>query len=327
MRHQPSAPTQSAHRPTRVMGVLILVLAGAHCVSAPPTRPRVPASTTLRVGGSQMLLGRQFIENLTLEGLTKISSNGRVKMWLAEDVTTSADGLLITVTTRPNVLFHDGSPVTTDIIASTLYETFAESSFTRGDIEAIVPVADSRIEIRLRHPSRFVSESLEESIRKPGAREIGTGPFAAVDSEAEAAVRANPHYYLGQPALDRIVVSMYPTVRSAWAEILRDNLDMVYEVGVNALDSLELSDRIRVFSYTRNYQYVIFFNINTPALRSPDVRRALNAAVDRSAFIRDALNGNGLESTGPVWPRNWAVEGDLKPLPFDPSNAAKILNP
>jgi peptide/nickel transport system substrate-binding protein len=310
-----------------VIGALLLLLAGARCTSVPPAQ-RAPAPTTLRVGASQLLLN-QFIENLTLEGLTKISLNGQVKAWLAEDVKTSSDGLLITITTRPNVRFHDGSAVTSEIIATTLREAFTQtrSPFTAADIQAIVAAADNRIEIRLRRPSRFVFESLEELIRKPGAREIGTGPFAVVDSEGtDAEVRANPDYYHGAPTLNRIVVNMYPTIRAAWAEILRDNLDMVYEVGVNALDSLEMSDRIDVYSFPRSYQYVMFFDTRAPALRSPEVRRALNLAINRSAFVRDALNRRGLESSGPVWPRNWAVEGELKQLPFDPAAASRILS-
>ena len=326
MHHQASAPTQSGHRPTRVIGALILALTGAHCTSAQPAHLRAPASATLRVGASQLLL-KQFLENLTLEGLTKISLNGRVRPWLAEDVKTSSDGLLITITTRPNVRFHDGSPVTSEIIASTLREAFTSNPFTGADIQAIVAAADDRIEIRLRRPSRFVFESLEELIRKPGAKEVGTGPFAVVDSEGDdAELRANSDYYGGAPTLNRIVVNMYPRIRSAWAEILRDNLDMVYEVGVNALDSLEMSDQIDVFSFPRSYQYVMFFDTRAPALHSPDVRRAINAAVDRSAFVRDVLNGHGLESTGPVWPRNWAVDGALKQLASEPSTAAKLLN-
>ena len=43
-------------------------------------------------------------------------------------------------------------------------------------------------------------------------------------------LRVNADYYLGRPTIDRIVVTSYPSVRTAWAELLRGNIDMLYEV-------------------------------------------------------------------------------------------------
>jgi peptide/nickel transport system substrate-binding protein len=274
----------------------------------------------LRVGTAQIELDA-FIQNITLEAIAKIGSDGRARPWLAKKLTPSPNGLVLTIETRPNVLFHDGSPVTSTILADILRTTLPHAFLAGEDVAAITPASESEIRVELRKPSRFVLEALEDLIRKPGSKTIGTGPFAAVASET-AEVRADKNYYLGPPAIDGITVHMYPSVRAAWAEMLRNHIDMVYDVGLNALDSLQTSTTIDVFSYTRNYQYVVLFNTASRTFGPPALRRALNSAVDREAFIRDALNGRGVVSSGPIWPQNWAAGRAREGLPFDPAAAA-----
>jgi ABC-type transport system substrate-binding protein len=56
------------------------------------------------------------------------------------------------------------------------------------------------------------------------------------------------------------------------------------------------------------------------------VRRALNMAVDRDAVIQNALQGHGVPSTGPLWPKNWAYNASIASYRFDPALAGTLLN-
>jgi peptide/nickel transport system substrate-binding protein len=144
-------------------------------------------------------------------------------------------------------------------------------------------------------------------IQEPGKGGIGTGPFVRPDASAPNTLTANPHHYLGRPAIDEIVVSSYPTVRAAWADLLRGNLDMLNEVNLDALDSLKGATNVNVFSFVRHYQYMIVFGAKATALRPPEVRRALSAALDRDALVREAMGGHGVPSAGPVPPQHWTM--------------------
>lgn len=53
-----------------------------------------------------------------------------------------------------------------------------------------------------------------------------------------------------------------------------------------------------------------------------DVRRALNVAVDRDMVVREALNGHGVASSGPVWPQNYGFRADLPKFEFNAQDAA-----
>ncbi len=91
------------------------------------------------------------------------------------------------------------------------------------------------------------------------------------------------HFVLPRKADDRAasLVTSYPSVRAAWAELLRGNLDMLFEVNADALDSLQSSSDVAVFSFIRHYQYLLMFGAHAPVFQSAEVRRELERR-DRS---------------------------------------------
>src|SRR5437879_2299427 len=137
--------------------------------------------------------------------------------------------------------------------------------------------------------------------------------------------RANPNYYLGSPRINEVQVTNFPATRTAWAELLRNRIDMLWEVGPYALDSLASSTTVSVSTYTRHYQYILAFNTESPSLRSNAIRRALNMAVNRDTFVERALNGHAIPSSGPIWPRYWALGTLQSPVQFDPAQAAQMI--
>jgi ABC-type transport system substrate-binding protein len=137
---------------------------------------------------------------------------------------------------------------------------------------------------------------------------------------------ANANYYLGKPEIKHIDVTTYPTVRAAWAELLRDRIDWLWEVGPDAVDSMTSSSSVAMFTYTRRYQFALAFNPSASAVRSRDVRSGLNAAIDRDSVVRNALNGHGVGSVGMVWPQHWALQNNRPKPAFDPKAATEALN-
>src|SRR3954467_15375868 len=167
---------------------------------------------------------------------------------------------------------------------------------------------------------------LETSISKPGSPLVGTGPFIVTDPKSAAELRANTTYAAGKPGIDRVSFESFPSVRAAWAEMLRGRLDMLWEVAPDALDSLQASTNIAIFTYTRRYQYMLVLNAGKDVFKSRAIRQALNMAVDRGGVVRDALGGHGTVSSGPVWPRNYAFRGDVGAPRYDIAAASKILS-
>jgi len=293
-----------------------------------------PATSSLRIGLGQV--GRlsspgqglrQLVQNLTVESLASLTDDGRSRPSLAKDWTVSPDGLSLTVNLAPNLKFHDGTPLTASVVANAL-EAMLPNTMGPAfeDVVGVSAVSDQQVVVRFRRPSPFLLDSLETPIPKPGSPQMGTGPFVVVDPKSPTELTANDHYALGRPGINRIVLQTFPSVRAAWAELLRGRLDMLYEVGIDALDSLETSTSVSIFTYTRHYQYIVVLNSQSDVFRSKEVRRALNLAVDRQRVVRDALNGHGVASSGPVWPQNYGVRPGQPTFQFDEAAAAAIIS-
>lgn len=327
--------TQSGTRPDRLIRVAVVSAMATATISCGggASAAKQPPTTTLRVGVSLGIISlanqnngiRQIAQNITNEGLGRAAEDGRMEPQLADRWSLQDSGRELVVTLKPNVRFQDGSPADAPALAALLpgaIRNFAGS--IADDIEAVRANDATTLVIRYRRPEPLLTDALEIMIRKNGGG-APTGPFMASPESATELV-SNPTYRLGQPAIKRVDIKTYPSVRSAWAELLRDNIDMLYEVGSDALDSLENSTKISVFAFTRRYQYVVVLNSASPALRSQAVRRALNLSINRAQMVQQALNGHGVPSSGPIWPKHWTLAGSSPRQDFDPGQAAALIN-
>ncbi|HMF96110.1 MAG TPA: ABC transporter substrate-binding protein [Vicinamibacterales bacterium] len=269
---------------------------------------------------------RQLGQILSVEGLARVREDGRAEPSLAEAWNFAPDGRTLSVRLKSGIKFQDGSPLTPDTVAKVLKSSMAEwFGPIADDVEQVSAAGSNAVDIRIRRRSTFLIEALEAPISKPGSS-IGTGPFAAVPGSTSE-LRANADYYGGRPVISEIHVENFPAVRTAWAKLLRDELDMLYEVNADALSSLEHSANVAVFTFTRRYQYALALNKKSEALRPVEVRRALNIALDRAKVVSVALNGHGVPSSSPLWPRYWAVDQRMiEGHQIDPAAAAKLLN-
>jgi peptide/nickel transport system substrate-binding protein len=321
---------------TRLALGVIAVIASATlswaCRRSGGEAPKASPPAALRLGISQVSATnpgtglRQLTSLLTQESLARAIDDGRVQPSLAEGWTPKPDGRSLVVKLRPKIRFHDGSPLDAEAVARILPDSlkgFMGPFF--ADVEKIRATGTDTVEITFRRPSPFLLETLESPIQRPGTPPIGTGPYIGAPGSMTA-FAANSGYYLGKPAIEHIDVTTYPTVRAAWAEMLRDRIDMLWEVGPDAVDSMTSSTAVATFPYTRRYQFVLAFNPAAKAVRSKDVRVGLNAAIDRDRLVKNALNGHGVASVGMVWPQHWALQ-DNRPKPaFDPKAATEALN-
>jgi len=268
---------------------------------------------------------RQLSQNHSVESFLRPNEEGRLQPLLAESSQVSADGRALRVRLRRGVKFHDGSPVNpaavTEILPGALKD-FMGPVF--ADVERVSAVDSDTFEVRFATSSPFVLEAMEAPFRKPGPGSIGTGPYEVV-SNSTTEMRAFPEYYLGAPAIERLLVSNYPSVRAAWADMLRDRIDMLYEVGTDALDSMAGSNNISLFTFTRHYQYTLAFNPKSAALRARDMRRALSWAIDRPEIVRAALNQHGVASSGPLAIGYWALDRAAPKFEYDVDRATSSL--
>jgi peptide/nickel transport system substrate-binding protein len=273
---------------------------------------------------------QQLVTLLSGEGLTQLSADGRALPRLAESWSWEDDGRRLKILLRPGVTFHDGSPFNSTIAAQLVNDAVRRpgnrAQFTSlSDIANVRADGDRAIVVDLTQRSAFLPEDLEFPLTL-GPDSLGTGAYRVVKREPSAIVMERfEHYYGGMPQIAQVVIKPVEQLRTAWASLLRGEVDMVTDVPPDAVQFIK-NDEVDVISYSRRYQYLVAFNSRRPPFSSPVVRRALNYAVNRQVVIDRVLQGRGIPSTGPLWPKHWAYDTSIPPYAFDPGLAMSLLD-
>lgn len=317
---------------------LSLFLPGCSSPSA-EVPPAAGGPVTLTIGyphitGIDPLHGLQQAARLIMfEGLVSVSRDGKAQPRLAESWSQSDTGLEWTIRLRSNARFHDGSPADAGAVKASLERSIAspERDLSPGlaDIVRIDARSDRELLISLSARSTFMLENLTVPIMKIGEtkEQFGTGPFVTTSTSAsEVVMNAVDVYYRGRPKIDRIVIRAYPTVRTAWAAMMRGDVDFLYEVGPEAVEFMQGESSINIFPFLRSYALGVIVNSRRPELSDPRVRRAMNHAVDRASIVTRALRGHGIAASGSAWPPHWAFDESVPSFTYDVGRASALLD-
>jgi peptide/nickel transport system substrate-binding protein len=220
----------------------------------------------------------QIWQFFTTEGLTSRGPDGRPLPRIAESWDVSPDGLTWRITVRRNVFFHDGSPVDAAAVKTVLDREVSTPGIGElypglVDVRGLTTDGSHTLVVDLKRPSAFLVEDLDMPLTKPSAdnTQVGTGPYYPLTtSNTEARFKAHDKYYLGSPQIREVVFKSYPTLRQAWASLLRGEIDVVSNVSGDALEFVA-GEAVQTFSFTRHYAYVIAFNSARPQFRSAAV--------------------------------------------------------
>ena len=310
----------------------VCLFGGLVSCSKDADRTRPTSELTVRVGVAQLAINqpteglRQISQLFSAEGLVRPAVDGRLLPQIAESLTPSSDGRTLTVQLKPSVQFHDGSPLDASTVAAALTDSLRSyMGPVFAEIDRIESTGQRQIAIHFKRSSVLLREALEAPLQKVGQVPVSTGPYSVVRGSTTD-MESNKSYYLGRPLIDRISVENYPNVRAAWADLLRERIDVLYEVGPDAMDSMKDSKTASLFMITRPFQHVIVFN---PAARqlTAKVRRALSYAIDRPTIVQQGLRSYGVPSEGPLWTKYWAVPPDMHGFTYDPKRAVELLGP
>ena len=326
------------HRSTTSIAALAVALVAACSPGVAPERAEIvltvgyAAPTEAGVATATGL--DQLIDQLTREALFRSGPDGRVEPWLAETWSADDDGTAVTVVLRRDAVFHDGSPVTShDVKASLDRMRVSPPRIARnpvlGDIESIGIEGPHRLVISLTRPSaQLLPYGLGNLFEKlgPKGQHIATGPFVVESSsDEETTLRANRNYYQGRSEIDTVRIKTYPTLRMAWAAMMRSEIDLLFNVPIEAREFVETDSSVRVFSRDTPYAYALMFNTRHPPFDDPRVRVALSRAIDREAIIDSAFRGHSSVASG-IWATHWAYDGVELTYDYDPRRADRELS-
>lgn len=293
-----------------------------------------PTAAIMRIGigtpkGTPITGSRALVSLLKADTWLAIKPDGRVDKRIATEWQWDTSGTVLRLKLRPGVYFHDGTPLTAQFAADVLRATdTSNENLSVKSVASFESEGSDTVVLRLKERNAFVLTDLGGiAVVMPGKSDIGTGAFQIVKRNGfDATLSAFPRYYRGQPSLAGVDVVNYPTQRNAWSALMRGDIDMLYEVSRDSTEFVQAETTVRTFSFPRAYYIPLVFNVRHPVLRSVEVRRAINEALDRTALVRDGLRGLGSTADGPVWPQHWAYSRPAQPFTFDPAAARARLD-
>lgn len=296
------------------------------------------------------------IDRLIYHGLLHFDSRGIPVPDLAATWSISADATLYTFTLHEDAVWHDGEPVTSDDIVYTYSKLQDDNYPGPEDIHElwnqvnIIRLDDRRVQFQLPEPFApfldYLSVGLlpDHLLRGVSAGDlidhpfnldpIGTGPFRLDQFILEdnqitgVSLVAFDEFYGQQPFLERIEFILFENGQDALKAYNNGEVKGIGYLGDSILDEALSLPSMNVHSARLPRLGLIFLNLQNPEkefLSEKTIRRALAIAINRQWIIDHVFLGQAVQSIGPIMPGTWAFAEGLKALPFDPDEAAQIL--
>ncbi|MFC1474703.1 ABC transporter substrate-binding protein [bacterium] len=279
--------------------------------------------------------------------LTQGAGDSLVPVLLEGLPVASDDRLTYYFKLRVGVMFHDGTPLdSADVVHSfkklisnrrspyswIFKDVAGLEEFRTGSSRSVegIKISDPhRFEITLSKENRnflkyltFPAASIIPTADRDYEPPIGTGPFIFVNRNARGDIilSANSNYREGRPYLDSIEFRLIRNDRERTTEFIRGEIDVIdYPPGGMDIEVENLFDPPLVSPMKRMY----FLELN-PAFRSlgdPVSRATVSEIIDRTAIVRNILNGHGSVETNITSkekkpPISNSISGEVLPLWF-----------
>lgn len=292
---------------------------------------------------------KRMFEGLTAQEL----GTYKVVPGLAQSWDISKDGLTYTFKLRPNVKFHDGTPLTAEAVRFCFERQMNDKSqyyatgtypYVKGFLGNVAGVEDVdplTVQIKLKAPLTPFLQYLAhhslyiyspEALKKFGKdivkNPVGTGPFKLETWEpgVKVVLARNDQYWGGAPKIRQAIYVPIIEAQARLAAIKTGEIDLTMDVPPDSLAELRKDPDIVVAETNSSAVWYIALNTRHPILKDRRVRQALNYAVNKEAIIRDILKGTAIVARGPMSPVYGPYyEENLQKYPHDPEKARALL--
>ncbi len=255
--------------------------------------------------------------------LAIIAADQTVQPYLAESITPNSDYTVWTVTVRPNVLFHNGTPCDGAAVAAN-FEAQKAALLTGPaltNIDTIAATGPREVTVTMKAPwvpfdyylaggiGGQVAFIAEPTWLASGSQTnpIGTGPFVFQEWQPNDHFTAtrNPHYWRpGLPYLDSITFKPIPDSDQLLASLNSNSVDIIHTSTPNVTASLEANTSL---AYINDVKTVagepdmdcVLLNLAKAPFDNLKVRQAAAMAFSSEEYSKVITNGVEPVSDGP----------------------------
>ncbi|QBF34298.1 ABC transporter substrate-binding protein [Thalassococcus sp. S3] len=277
---------------------------------------------------------------------------------IAESWTVSDDGRTITFTIREGLTFHSGNPVTAEDVEFSLRRAvilnktpafiLTQFGFTEENVEETIVAEGNTVRITTDKPyaTSFVLNCLTSTIggivdmETVMANEVdgdmgnawlrtnsaGSGAYSLVSWRPNESVtlQANPNFYLGAPAMERVIVRHVQESASQRLLLERGDIDMARNLNPEDIAGAREAEGIKIHDELRGRLMYLAFNQKHPELSKPEVRQAMKYLVDYQGMQDSFLSGQYTIHQN-FLPRTFLGAVDENPFSLNIEKAKELL--
>lgn len=268
-------------------------------------------------------INSQIYEPLVTHDLTTPSEEAEVpelEPGLAESWDISDDGLEYTFHIREGVQFHDGTDLDAEAVECNFRRMWDEDSpqysaaaagqtnFVWQYVEEIETVDEHTLVVRMSQPFspflRMLAQggngstgiisptALEEHGEDIAEHPAGTGPFQYEERVRgeHISLSRNDDYWGDNAELDGVVFRPIPDAASRTAALRSGEVDVIAVPSPDSVDAL-VDEGFQLSDGTPPHVWYLSFNMEDEYMSIPEVRQAINLAIDREGMAENLLQG------------------------------------
>lgn len=285
--------------------------------------------------------------------LVTIQRDGSITPYLATSWEWNEAGTELAFAIRPGLTCEDGEPLTAeDVVYSFnrakdpvlkfngntpgfVYDSLGFVAARQDGDKAVIqvkaysPIAAGLISrVHVHCKDSYEKLSKEDAARRP----VASGPYRFVRwvKDDRTVLERNPRFALRPAPFDTLVFRVVPEPSTRAAELVAGNLDIAVNMNPDQQAAIAARGTAVVKPVQGTRRIYIGFNQKPlfdateggRAIKKPEVRRALQYAIDVPTICRQLLGAECTRATGPAN----AGHPRLEPYPFDPARAERLLD-
>jgi peptide/nickel transport system substrate-binding protein len=310
--------------------------------------------------GQLAIAGIQVARSI-YDTLTVPTGDGSFAPFLAESVTPNADYTQWTITLRPGVTFHDGSPLTAEVVKNNLDAYRGQYpgrsslllAFVFGDVASVDVTGPLSLAVGTKRPwSSFPSflyssgrvgimaQSQLDDAENCAKDLVGTGPFRLDEwrvNDHMTLVR-NDHYWRTDadgnrlPYLDAVEFRPMPEQQQRVNALKSGELDGFHissNTGALTIDEMRALDEAQQVNLAESDDFaevgLLMLNTTKPPFDNPIAREAVALAAQRELASEILAKGIGTLANGPFAPGSIGYVEDTGYRSSDPERARELV--
>ncbi len=164
---------------------------------------------------------------------------------------------------------------------------------------------------------------MEQLNQKP----LGTGPFAFVAYQQDAVIRyaSNKDYWEAVPKIDDLVFAITTDAAVRFQKLKAGECHLMPYPNAADVDAMKADPSLKVIEQEGLNVAYLAYNTTQAPFDKPEVRKALNMAINKKAIVESVFQGMATPAKNPIPPTMWSYNDKVEDDAYDIDAAKKAL--